>query len=100
MATEESLKHKKLAADLFAKARLEFGITHDDLAGRIGICGRHAQHVEYGDRQPSAAIFLSCLEVMNPKLFNEIKRFIRTPMPQTVATGDGPLPLGGTELAQ
>ena len=53
MATEESQRHEKLAADLFVKTRLQFELTQDQLAERIGICGRHVQYVESEDRQPS-----------------------------------------------
>lgn len=92
MASKENAKHKKLSADLFAKARSDFGFTYDDLAERIGITGRHAQHVEYGDREPSAAIFLRCLEEINPQLVKDIVRFIRTPKPQLATAASEPLP--------
>jgi transcriptional regulator with XRE-family HTH domain len=92
MASKENSKHKKVSADLFAKARNEFGFTYESLAERIGITGRHAQHVEYGDRQPSAAIFLRCLEETNPELFRELIRFIRTPRLQPVVVRENPPP--------
>ena len=99
MARVENSTNGKLAADLFAKAHLEFGFKQDWLATQIGISTRHVQDVEYGQKEPSAAIFLKCLEVLKPELFQEVKRFIRTPLPQPAATADASLPLGRPEFA-
>ena len=92
--------NEKLAADLFTKAHLELGFKQDWLAGQIGMSTRHLQDVEYGEKEPSAAIFLRCLEVTNPKLFQAIKQFIRTPVSRPEAAAAVYFPAGAGEFAR
>ncbi|MBI5683473.1 MAG: hypothetical protein HZC54_00200 [Verrucomicrobia bacterium] len=93
------LINEKLAADLFSKAHLEMGFKQDWLAGEIGISTRHVQDVEYGEKEPSAAIFLGCLKVTNPKLFQAVKQFIRTPTPRPQTAAVVSFPVGAGEFA-
>ena len=61
----------RLAVDI-KKARLEKGLTQEELAELLNITPTHVKHIESGHRKPSVDVLFSIAEKLNMSLDNII----------------------------